>query len=106
MANPFKLMKKEQDDSDFIPIHYEQKLRAIFFENCSPDGSILDQDSFDHLIAMFIRHKLVSIADSGRLEKVQPSFPMTFGTLIQTICQAFGDQSIKQLNQYLSESKD
>ena len=81
MGPPIKLMKKE-DDEDFIAIHYEQKLRSIFFEYASSEGSIDDQQQWDVLMSMVIRHKLMSVDDTGKLEKVMPSFPVTFHTLL------------------------
>lgn len=40
------------------------------------------------------------------MEKVRPSFPLTFETLIQTINQAFGDPSLKQLSGQVDEARE
>ena len=99
------LMKKVYDD-DAIEIHYESKLRNVFFDTVSEEGRVQDEAEWDCLIAMFLKNKLMSIEDSKVLERYRPSFPITFTTLVQTICQAFGDPQIKQLNEYVSESKE
>ena len=42
-------------------------------------------------MAMFLKNRIVSIEDTKKLDKVRPSYPVTFETLLQTITQAFGD---------------
>jgi hypothetical protein len=51
-----------------------------------------------YFVALLMRSKLASVRDSETLEKVRPSFPLEFDTFMQTVNQAFGDQSLKQLN--------
>ena len=44
--------------------------------------------------------------DTEALERVRPSFPLNFETFINTIGQAFGDQSLKQLDQQFDEAQE
>ena len=89
-----------------VELHYEQKLRSLFFESSDNDGLIRDEQGWDCLIAMYLKARVISIEDSRRLEKVRPSFPMSFDTLLNTITQAFGDQQLKDLNSMISENKE
>ena len=57
-----------------------------------------------YLMALLSRTKLISMQDSEKLEKVRPSFPLNFETFINTIGQAFGDSSLKQLDQQFDEA--
>lgn len=61
-----------------VEIHYEQKLRHIFFETASADGTIDDVQGWELLMAMFLKHRVVSIEDTKRLDHVRPSFPILF----------------------------
>ena len=72
-------------------IHYERKLSTVF-DSASPDGTIRDETEWSFLIAMFLKHRLVSIEDTKKLDLYRPTFPVSFDTLVQTICQAFGDK--------------
>jgi len=80
-----------RDNEYETEIHYERKLGSVF-ESASPDGTIRDETEWSFLIAMFLKHRLVSIEDTKKLDLYRPCFPVTFETLVQTICQAFGDQ--------------
>ena len=85
--------------------YYEQKLRSAFNQACeNRENLIKDQESWNCFVALMLRTKLISIKDSERLEEVRPSFPLTFETFIQTISQAFGDQSLKMLNLQFDET--
>jgi hypothetical protein len=55
---------------------------------------------------MFLKNRVCSIEDTKRLEKCKPCLPLTFQTLLQTITQAFGDQSIKDFDSNISENKE
>lgn len=44
-----------------------------------------------------MRRRLASVQDTAALERVQPSFPLNFETFVQTITQAFGDRTLKNL---------
>jgi len=51
-----------------IEIHYEQKLRNAFFEAACSEGTIRDAAEWDVLIAMFLKHRLVSIENTKKLD--------------------------------------
>jgi uncharacterized coiled-coil protein SlyX len=55
---------------------------------------------------MMLKNRLLSVEDSKKLDKFRPCFPLNFQTLVSTITQAFGDDSIKQLNSYMIDSKE
>jgi hypothetical protein len=65
-----------------VELHYEQKLRTLFFESANEDGTIKDETEWDCMIAMFMKARVVSLEDTRRLEKVRPSFPIEFGALL------------------------
>ena len=78
----------------------------MFYECTNEEGTIDSEADWIILIDNLTRNQLVSLKDTRRMEEVKPSFPLTFQTLVSTICQAFGDASVKQLNSYLVESKE
>ena len=107
MTVGFPQNKGQQEDEYTLEVYYEQKLRNVFFDNVNNgDGTISNQDEWDCLIAMFLKNRLVSIEDVKKLEANRPCFPMTFDVLVNTITQAFGDQSIKDLGSSIIESKE
>ena len=42
------------------------------------EGIIKDPVEWDTLMAMFLKHRLISIEDGKKLDKFKPSFPLTF----------------------------
>ena len=64
-------------------------MRNIFFAQA--DEKIADETDYDCLVAMLLKHRLMSVEDSKKLDKFKPSFPMDYQTFLATICQAFGD---------------
>ena len=44
--------------------------------------------------------------DVAALERVAPSFPLNFETFVQTITQAFGDRSLKNLEIAIDDSRE
>jgi len=89
-----------------VEIHFEQKLRTIFVETASDDGTIRDDTQWECLMAMFLKNRVVSIDDIKKLESVKPSYPCSWQTLLQTITQAFGDKSIKDFDACITENKE
>ena len=65
-----------------------------------------DAQTWNYLLALMMRKRLASVQDVTALERVQPSFPLTFETFIQTITQAFGDRSLKNLEIALDDSRE
>lgn len=78
----------------------------MFFDSACDQGTIRNDEDWDMLMAMFLKNRIVSIEDTKRLDKVKPSYPMTFETLLQTITQAFGDETVKELNSNIIENKE
>lgn len=66
-------------------------MRNIFFDSANYDGTINNSQEWDCLMAMFMKHRVLSVEDSKKLDRVRPTFPISFETLITTIQQAFGD---------------
>jgi len=95
-----------EDNEYHVEIHYEAQLRDVYFDNADDDGKINDEIEWQTLISMLGFNKLVNSADTKILEKFKPSFPIRYETLLSTICQAFGDLQIKQLNEHMSDSKE
>jgi uncharacterized protein YifN (PemK superfamily) len=78
----------------------------VFFDSACDQGTIRNDEDWDMLMAMFLKNRIVSIEDTKRLDKVKPSYPITFETLLQTITQAFGDETVKELNSNIIENKE
>jgi hypothetical protein len=88
-------------------IYYEEKLREAFIEAADNREQIIyNEESWMYLMAHLTRTKLVSMRDSETLERFRPSFPLNFETFINTIGQAFGDQSLKQLDLQFDEAQE
>ena len=71
----FNIMKVGEFE---LEIHYEKKLRESFHNVVSGEGTINDQDEWDLLTTMFLKHRLVSLDDIKKLDANMPSFPLTF----------------------------
>ena len=71
----FNIMKVGEFE---LEIHYEKKLRESFHNVVSGEGTINDQDEWDLLTTMFLKHRLVSLDDIKKLDSNMPSFPLTF----------------------------
>ena len=95
-----------QTDEYELEILYESKLRECFIETTGDRGLIMDEIQWDTLIAIFLKHRLISIDDTKTLDKFKPSFPINFQTLLCSIAQIFGDDMIKQLNSHITDSKE
>lgn len=88
-------------------IYYEFKLKQVFHEAAdNKDDVVPDAETWNYLLALMMRKRLASVQDVNSLERVQPSFPLTFETFIQTITQAFGDRSLKNLEISLDDSRE
>lgn len=61
-----------------VEIHYEKKLRQCWNDSASPDGTIQDEGQWDVLIAMFYKHRLISLENGKVLDKYRPCFPIEF----------------------------
>jgi hypothetical protein len=67
-------------------IYYEFKLRQVFQEAAdNKDDVVPDEQTWNYLTAQMLLKRLASLHDIAKLEKLQPSFPLTFETFIQTI---------------------
>ena len=106
-AETARLPAAMQADEYELLIHYEQKLLSCFYEtSLGKEGLIKDETEWDCLIAMFLKHRLISVEDSKKFDAFKPSFPLNFQTLLSTITQVFGDEQIKSLNQHMSDCKE
>ena len=101
---PQTMLNKTQDYE--VEIHYESKLRSGFFDCANDDGLLINDVQWETFISIMLKNRLLSIEDSKKLNKFRPCFPVSFQTLVSTITQAFGDDSIKQLNSYMIDSKE
>jgi len=82
-------------------------LRDAFAQACDNREQLIhDDETWQYFVALLIRTKLASVRDSDVLERVRPSFPLTFETFMQTVTQAFGDHSIKTLNTQFDETQE
>ena len=80
-------------------IYYEQRMRDIFMLAAdNNEGLIYNEEVWNYMIALILRQRLANIRDTERLNKVKPSFPLTFQAFISTIHQEFGDDNLKQLD--------
>lgn len=70
------------------------------------DDVVPDAQTWNYLLALMMRKRLASLQDVNALERVQPSFPLNFETFIQTITQAFGDRSLKNLEISIDDSRE
>jgi len=90
-----------------INIYYEFKMRQVFREAAdNRDDQITDLQTWNYLIALLQRNKLVSLKDTEVLERYRPSFPLDFDTFIKTVTQSFGDRSLKRLEMSIDDSKE
>ena len=82
------------------------KLRAEFNKIVSDNvnKAINSQSEWGNFTSALLKNKLAKLVDIEKLEKVQPSFPLTFETLMNTINQAFGDQQLKTLSWQFDEA--
>ena len=72
----------------------------------NPEGLLYDEQTWNLFVALVLKNRLASATDIDRLDKVRPSFPLTFETLCNTIQQAFGDQTLKQLDSNMDEARE
>lgn len=94
-------------DKPASSIYYEAKLRDTFMLACANrEQLIYEETAWTYFVALLLRTKLCSVKDSEMLDKVRPSFPLTFETFIQTVSQAFGDQSLKSLNLQIDQTEE
>ena len=77
--------KQPNEEIDEIEIHFETKLRTVFFDSANSDGTIKNEEEWDIMIAMFLKFRLVLNDDTKKLDRFRPTFPITFETLLQTI---------------------
>lgn len=82
------------------------KLKAEFNKIVSDNVNkcINSQSEWGNFTSALLKSKLAKLVDIEKLEKVQPSFPLTFETLMNTINQAFGDQQLKTLSWQFDEA--
>lgn len=67
-------------------IYYEFKLRQVFIEAAdNREDLITDAQTWNYLIALLLRKRLASLADTEVLERFRPSFPLDFDTFIKTV---------------------
>jgi hypothetical protein len=67
-------------------IYFEKKLKDAFVDQAdNAEGIIYDENGWDYFTAELMKKKLISSRDYNQLEKVKPSFPMTFDTFVQTV---------------------
>ena len=76
------VFQQTDDDQEF---NSEIKMRNIFFDSANNDGTINNNQEWDCLIAMFLKHRILSVEDTKRLDRVRPTYPIYFETLITTI---------------------
>ena len=90
-----------------VDIYYEKKLKEVFIIAAdNPEGIIYTEQTWNYFIALVLKKRLAGAVDIDKLEKVRPSFPLTFETLCNTIQQAFGDQTLKQLDANMDEARE
>ena len=90
-----------------IDIYYEKKLKEIFVLAAdNPEGILHNEQEWNYFIALMLKSRLAAVRDTERLETVRPSFPLTFETFVNTVQQAFGDESLKHLEMNLDEAKE
>ena len=64
----------------------------------NPEGILYNDQEWNFFIALMLKQRLAGVRDTEQLEKVRPSFPLTFETFVNTVQQAFGDSTLKQLD--------
>jgi hypothetical protein len=90
-----------------MSIYYEFKLRQVFHEAAdNKDDVVPDAQTWNYLLALMMRRRLASVQDTAALERMQPSFPLNFETFVQTITQAFGDRTLKNLEVSIDVSRE
>ena len=76
-------MFEDKQASQQQSIYYELKLRDAFTQACDNREQLIhDEETWTYFVALLMRTKLASVRDSEVLDKVRPSFPLTFETFI------------------------
>ena len=65
---------------------YEYRLYKQFLAVSPQTGVVESKENWDFLVALLLKNKLISAADTTALYNYTPSFPCTFDTFINTIC--------------------
>jgi len=67
-------------------IYYEKKLAKIFADTADNRDCVIESvEGWNLLTSNLLKTKLASVKDKDRLERVKPSFPLSFETFISTI---------------------
>lgn len=72
----------------------------------NPEGILYNEQEWNYFIALILKTRLAAVRDTERLERVRPSFPLSFETFVNTVTQEFGDNSLKQLDQNMEEARE